>query len=75
MQNLKRKHILPWETKNKLPQATVKLCCQKAPSCLEILTREYDDEQDISRYTKLAKMTERKHIIRESTTFSHCQID
>lgn len=61
MQNLKRKHTLPWETKNMLPQAIARLCCQKAPSCLAILTREYDDEQDISRCTKLVKMTEIKH--------------
>lgn len=54
-----------------LPQAIVRLCCQKAPSCLEILTREYHDERDISRCTKLAKMTEIKHIVRDSATFSH----
>lgn len=44
-QNLKRKYALSWETKNMLPQAIVRLSCQKAPSCLEILTGEYDDNK------------------------------
>lgn len=61
VQTLKSKQILSWETKNMLPQAIVRLCCQKTPFCLAILTREYDDEQDTSRCTKLAKMTEIKH--------------
>lgn len=49
-QNLKRKHLLSGEAKNMLPQAAARLCC------LEILTREYDDEGAISSCSKLAKL-------------------
>lgn len=75
MQNLRRKHVLSREPKNMLPQATAKLCCQKAPSCLEILTRECDDEQDISKCIIVAKMTEVNCVRRASTTLSHYQIN
>lgn len=75
MQNLRRKHALSRETKNRPPQAIVKLCCQRAPSCPEILTTECDDEQDISRCTAVAKMTEVNHIIRGTTPFSHYWIN